>query len=298
MKLQRLNNKLFTLFTIILSGFVMKTTLATNALHSLQNKYLSCTEAGQGEALVLIHAFPTDKDLWQPQQQGLADYFNVVTLDLWGFGQSESPKPQGEAITMSEYADQINQMLDELHIKKAIIGGESMGGYIALAFLQKYPEKVSGLLLSNTQAIADTTEAKAKRESTAQEFLQHGTTPFIEGFLPKALSIDATTEQVNHIKEILLRQTPTAMASALRGMALREDLSAVLSKTQTPILIITSDKDAVISPQQSINMHALAKNSTLVTLEKAGHLSSWEHAELWNKAVVERFFRADKTLEQ
>lgn len=138
---------------------------------------------------------------------------------------------------MTEYADEVKQLLDQLHIQKAIIGGESMGGYIALAFLQKYPASVSG-------------------------FLQN----------------------------ILEAQPATAVASALRGMARREDTSDVLAATQLPVLIITGDQDAVILPQQSQNMHHLTKNSKLVTITHAAHLSSVEQPVVWNQAVIDMFY--------
>ena len=97
----------------------------TNALASspFTKKYISYSDFGQGEALVLIHPLPADKTVWLPQQEGLKQHFRVISLDLWGFGYSEGTS--GLAVTMDEYADQIAQLLDKLAIKKAIIAGES-----------------------------------------------------------------------------------------------------------------------------------------------------------------------------
>jgi pimeloyl-ACP methyl ester carboxylesterase len=173
-----------------------------------------------------------------------------------------------------------------LHIKKAVIAGESMGGYIALAFLQKYPESVSKLILSDTQAIADTPEAKEKREATARDVLKNGTQSFINGFMTKALSPTAPADTHNYLRTIVNVQSANAIASALRGMALRNDTTAVLEETNVPILIITGEDDTLISPLQSKNMHALAKNSKLVIIKHAGHLSSLEQPAQWNEAVV------------
>lgn len=137
--------------------------------YTADKKFISYTDMGKGEPLILIHAFPTDKRLWNPQQKVLKSYFRIITLDLWGFGQS-SPV-NSKAVTMIQYADEVKQLLDQLHIQKAIIGGESMGGYVALAFLEKYPNNVSGLVLSDTQSISDNKKTKIKRESAAQDVL-------------------------------------------------------------------------------------------------------------------------------
>lgn len=251
-------------------------------------RFISYTDVGNGNPLVLIHAFPTDERLWDPQREELKKYFRVITLDLWGFGKSASAN--GRAITMTEYADEVKKLLDELHIDKAIIGGESMGGYIALAFYEKYADSVDGLILSDTQSIADSEETKQKREATAIDVLEHGTEKLIESFMPKALTARAPEQTKRFLKNILKAQNSNAVASALRGMALRNDTSYLLQKSTLPILIITGEEDTLISPQQSENMHQAAKNSRLVVLSNAAHLSNLERADEWNKAVVEMFY--------
>jgi pimeloyl-ACP methyl ester carboxylesterase len=272
----------------------IKSILAFSALYTASavasvspSQAISYSDVGIGKPIILIHPFPADQTVWQSQKTELAKHFRVITLDLWGFG--KSPATHGQAIKMEEYADEVKQLLDKLHIQKAIIAGESMGGYITLAFLEKYPNQVEGLVLSNTQAIADTAETQAKRETTANDLLEHGTANFISGFLPKALSSLATQETKTFLLHIMETQTPEAMASALRGMALRKDTSSILSNTNLPVLIITSDQDMVIPPQQSTKMHELARNSKLVVLAHSGHLSNLEQPQQWNEAVVEYF---------
>lgn len=261
--------------------------MTRNAVYASTEPYISYTDSGKGETLVLIHAFPTDKTLWLPQQT-LTAHFRVITLDLWGFGKSEAV--DGRAITMTQYADEVARLLKALQIKQAIIGGESMGGYVALAFWKKYPQQVSGLLLSNTQAIADSAETKAKRETTAVDILQHGSEVFIKNFLANVLSDQASESTRSGLANLLKGQAPQAFASALRGMAVREDNSALLANSHDlPILIITSDQDKVISPQQSQAMHDLAKGSHLVVLQGVGHLSNLESPAQWNRAVLDYF---------
>lgn len=280
----------FTFLVILICGIIFlsfQTRVAfANSMQLNDKQFISYTDSGKGTPLVLIHAFPTDKTLWSSQEM-LSSYFRVITIDLWGFGKS-SPV-DGKAISMTDYADEVSQLLCQLHIKKAIIAGESMGGYVALAFLQKYSDQVSGLILSDTQSIADSPEMKAKREATAVDVLEHGTAQLIYDFIPKALSPTAPEEKIKFLKNILETQTPAAIASALRGMALRDDTSLILTNTTLPILIMTGDQDALISPQQSQNMHAMAKNSKLITITNAGHLSSVEQSDAWNQAVISMF---------
>lgn len=270
------------LFIISICLMTVPDAFAANLHSSVQY-----TDIGSGKPIVLIHAFPTDKRLWEAQQTGLKDHFRIITIDLQGFG--EAMQADGKAITMDDYAAQVKLMMEQLQLQQAVIGGESMGGYIALAFLQKYPSAVQGLILSNTQAIDDSPEMKQKREATAQDVLEHGTAKLLDGFMAKALSPDASSETKIYLRNIVDVQSATGIASALRGMALRQNSSNLLANTDTPILIITSDQDILISPEQSRDMHHLAKNSKLVTIQHAGHLSNLEQPTAWNQAVLDFF---------
>jgi pimeloyl-ACP methyl ester carboxylesterase len=252
-----------------------------------QSRYISYVEAGQGPPLILIHAFPTDKRLWSAQLEGLKNSFHVIAIDLLGFGQSIPV--DGKAIAMSDYADEVKGLIDQLRIPKAIIGGESMGGYIALSFFEKYPNAVLGLVLSDTQAIPDSDITKAKRETMARFVLEHGTAQLIADFMPKALTSEAPATTHQFLQNILESQPASAMASSLRGMALRKDYSNLLANTSLPILILAGDQDGLISPQQSEHMHQLAKNSKFKIIKQAAHLSSLEQPQQWNQAVTDMF---------
>jgi pimeloyl-ACP methyl ester carboxylesterase len=278
-------------------SFLRQTGLFILAFLSLLNPVISSAQAtfsysdqGHGKALILIHAFPTDKQLWLPQINGLSANFRVITLDLAGFGNAE--KTDGQVVTMNAYASQVKALMDKLHISKAIIGGESMGGYVALTFLKQYPEKVRALILSDTRSVADSEQTKIDREKSAQDVLANGSAKLIANFMPKALSPEADEVTRLSLQHILEQQSAEGIASALRGMAAREDTSSVLSATKLPVLIMTGDKDALISPQESRNMHALAKNSKLIEIKNAGHLASLEQPEQWNQAVIEMFDKA------
>jgi len=261
--------------------------------HPTPNKdgLISYVERGQGEPLVLIHAFPLDQRMWEPQKEALSKYFRVIAVDLYGFG--TSPKTNGKVVTMAEYADQVKKLLDYLQIKKAIIGGESMGGYVTLAFLAKYPHSASGAILANTQSIPDSAETKVKREEAINEVLQNGTPKYVASFMPKIFTDTVSPQISDFIKKIAEQQSPLGIVSALRGMMMRENTSSILPTLNIPILIITGDQDQIISPRQSEYMHSLAKYSKLIVIQKAGHLSNLEQAARWNAAVTDRFYKPE-----
>lgn len=282
------------IFTAILSILMVFSSAHARTFQTADNRFISYTDIGHGKPLVLIHAFPTDQRLFELARKELEDIFHdsyifrVISIDLWGFGQSTATN--GQAVTMQQYADEVNELLDYLEIKSTLIGGESMGGYVALAFLDKFPEKVQGLILSGTQSIADNEETKAKREAIAKDVIEHGTENFINDFASQALSADAPQKTKLFLKHILEKQDKMALASALRGMALREDTSKLLANTSIPVLILAGEKDAVISTEQSQNMHALAKKSRLVIIPNAGHLVSLEQPYKWIWTVVDMFY--------
>lgn len=273
--------------TLLVALFIQIPSALASASNSKQTGYISYSDVGQGQPLVLIHAFPVDKRLWKPQQEGLASHFRIITLDLWGFG--DSGVAQNQIATMDEYADEVKQLLDNLHIKQAIIGGESMGGYISLAFLKHYPERVKGLVLSDTNSISLTQQQKDKYNKTADDMLANGSSAFIQDFLPKAVSNAAPQQIKTYLLTIMNEQTPAGMAAAFRGIADRQNTSKELSGAKFPILIITGDADQVLPPQQSYDMHDLAKDSRLIVITGAGHLSSLEKPEQWNQAVIDMF---------
>lgn len=279
---------MFSLKNLLLAIFLFL------AVHqAFANPPLSYTDTGgKGTPLVLVHAWPTDLRLWEPQQEGLKAHFRVISVDLWGFGHS-APLPKN-VYTMTDYADEIKQLLDQLHIEKAIIGGESMGGYVALSFLKKYPQHTMGLVLSNTRATSDTADDKAKREKLAAAVID-GKADLIRDFLPRLFwHVDAATQE--KVALIMRQQSSAAIAASLLGIAYREDLTALLSETALPILIIAGDKDAVIDPQESRFMHKLAKNSRLIILENTGHLANLENSNRWNQAVITEFAINSKKL--
>jgi len=152
-----------------------------------------------------------------------------------------------------------------------------------------YPERVKGLVLSDTNSISLTETEKAKYYKTADDILTNGSNAFIQNFLPKAVSKDASQQIRDYLLTIMNEQPPAVMSAAFRGIADRSNTSNVLSEAKLPILIITGEEDQVLPPQQSYDMHELAKDSRLIVIPGAGHLSNLEKPEIWNQAVIDMF---------
>lgn len=242
-------------------------------------------EAGHGRALVLIHGFPLDHTLWQPQLEGLGDVAWVIVPDLRGFG--GSPQAEG-TVTMEDHARDVKELLDGLGIEKAVVGGLSMGGYVALAFAELFPEALDGLILCNTRSVADSEAAKRMREITALKALQ-GELPGVVGPMVHTLlsthSRQAHPELAPLTLDMMARQSPEGVAASSRGMALRPDRTALLQTIKVPTLVITGSDDTLISPNESRDMAAQLPDRELVVIPGVGHLSCQEDPQAFNAAV-------------
>jgi pimeloyl-ACP methyl ester carboxylesterase len=143
-------------------------------------------ERGQGVPLVLIHGFPLNRMIWEAQWEGLGNRAHVIAPDLRGFGESEMVRG---TIEIATYADDVREFLDAMGIvRRAIIVGHSMGGYVAMAYQRRYPDHVEGLVLIATKSTADTIDGKAGRDRNIALANEKGSAAIAEGMLPKLFS--------------------------------------------------------------------------------------------------------------
>lgn len=248
---------------------------------------LHYTEAGEGVPLVLIHGFPLDHALWQPQLEGLSRVARMVAPDLRGFG--KSPQASG-VVSMEDHAGDVVELLDRLNIGEAVVCGLSMGGYVALAIAELFPRVVKGLILCNTRSVADDGPARRMREITALRALEGGTAEMVPGMVTKLLgphSAKAVSRSINLVSDMLLRQPATGWAASSRGMAERPDRTPLLSNLRIPALVITGRDDALIPPAESETMTAHLPKGRLVVIPRVGHLTNLEAPEAFNRVVKE-----------
>lgn len=238
-------------------------------------------EKGQGEPLVLLHGFPLDGSMWEEQLDGLADRFRVISPDLRGCGKSEAT----ERTSMDEMADDVAALFARLGVKQAIVGGFSMGGYVAFALLRRHPGLVRGLILSNTKAEPDTEEGKAGRAKMAQAIRDQGASAAEAAMTPKLLSPGAPEELRRRLQRTMLAQRPEGLAACVLAMADRPDATGQLGSIRIPTLVIGSDGDSIIPFAVSEATADAIPGAALRRIEDAGHAANAERPQEWNAAV-------------
>jgi len=242
-------------------------------------------DVGNGIPLLMIHGFPLDRTVWRSQIEGLQSVARVIAPDLRGFGHSgDAP----ETMPMDEYAADLKALLDALSLAQAVVCGLSMGGYIALAFLARFPGAVKALILANTRAAADGDQAREARFASARKAYDDGVPSIAEALLPKMLTeatLDHRPTLRTYVYAMMTRQPPGGVAAALRGMAARPDRSEWIKSINIPTLIIAGSADTLIPPAESETMARAIAGSKLIVIPDAAHLSNIENPEAFNAAV-------------
>ena len=247
------------------------------------------SQAGAGEpALVLLHAFPLHAGMWEPQMDELSSGRLVVAPDLLGFGGSDAPESMYR-YTMAGFADLVAGVLDHLGLERVVLGGLSMGGYVALAFLRQYAERVSALILADTRAAADTSLVFDRRTDQQDQVARIGTTALIETLLDGLLSEGTKADRLDLVEHVrrLMDNRPAGFIGALDAMKHRPDATGELGSIPVPTLLIVGEDDALSPPEVAQDMHERIKGSQLVVLPRAGHLSNLEAPAEFNDAVAD-----------
>jgi 3-oxoadipate enol-lactonase len=225
---------------------------------------------GKGIPLVLLHGYPLDHAIWEPVIPLLEKDFDLIMPDLRGFGESDAP---GESYRMADLAGDIAALLDALHIEKAAVAGHSMGGYVALEFTYSHADRLIGLGLVSSQALADTPEKKAARYQEADYILAHGVREVAEGMSVKLTAIPGLQAW---LKALILRQRPKGLAGALRAMADRPDSSALLSGTELPLVLIHGVADGLIPVERARSLKTALPRAFLAEIPDTGHMPMME----------------------
>lgn len=243
---------------------------------------LAFDERGTGTPLLLLHAFPFSREMFRLQLEALSAYARVVTMDIRGFGESTGTV---DPLEMSRIARDAFALLSHLGIGGALVGGVSMGGYAAMAMVREDASRVRGLLLADTQALADDAEGKQRREQTAQTVLRGGIGTLATSMPEKLLAPAAPASLRAEVERMIRGIRAETAAAASRGMGLRPDSRELLARFHGPALILVGEKDVPTPPERARQMHELLHGSTLVTLPGAGHLANLEQPVAFNRTV-------------
>ena len=237
---------------------------------------------------VLLHAFPIGANLWEPQMRSIPEGWRLITPDLRGFGGS-TEMDSVSAISMSDYAADLIDLLDELGIERLVLGGASMGGYATMAFLQSAGDRVDGLVLANTRATADSPEARANRRNMLALVDREGPAGVARDMMPKLLG--KTTHETNpeveaFVRRLIKQQSPVAIRGAIHRMMHRPDSTALLAQVKIPTLVIAGEEDELIPIAEARAIAEAVTGATLVVIPRAGHLSNLEQPEAFNHALT------------
>ncbi len=244
-------------------------------------------DEGEGAPVVLLHGFPFDRSMWRAQSEALAGEFRVVAPDLRGLG--ETPAGGGD-VTMTAMAEDVAALLDELSLKSVVLGGLSMGGYVAFEFVRLFPGRVRALVLADTRPQSETEEGRRTREETAERILKEGMTSVVDEMLPRLLTADTRGRSpgvVERLRAMILGTDPGGAAAALRAMAVRRDQAGLLPEITAPTLVVVGAEDPVTPPADAEAMAANIKGARLRIIEGASHLSNVERPGEFNRALVD-----------
>ena len=243
------------------------------------------TDAGSGDTLVFLHGFCESKQVWEefikPLQQ-----FRIITLDLPGHGDNTA---YSGPYTMESLAEDVKQRLDELGVKECLLVGHSMGGYVSMAFAEKYGHMLRGLCLFHSSALPDTEEKKESRTKSIDFVERHGVTNFVNPLI-QPLFYEGNRErlkpEIEMMKEIGRRTPQAAVVSALTAMRDRPDRTHVLKEAKYPVLFIFGKDDTAVPLDKALEQCHLPDYGTALFLGKTGHMGMFERRAETRKALV------------
>lgn len=235
--------------------------------------------------LVLIHGFPLNAGMWEPQLSLSGLGWRVVVPTLRGFdGGTADPLVS----SMDDFAADIIDLLDAVGIEEAVVGGLSMGGYVAFAMHRLAPRYFGGLILADTRAEADTPESGAARLRMMELAAAEGPGAIAAEMMPRLLG-DTTRRTRPAIEEavrsMIVSNSSTAIAAALGAIMRRLDSTPLLSSIRCPTLVIAGEEDTLTPPALSQGLHEAIGGSTLSLVPEAGHLANLEQPDAFNRAV-------------
>lgn len=254
------------------------TTVSGTRLHYL--------DAGTGDPpVVLLHAFPVNAGMWEDQIVALAPRWRVVAPDLPGFGQSP---PSAADATIDGWGDLVAELVRSLGLGSVVVGGLSMGGYVAFSLLRRHPSLVAGLVLADTRAATDTPEVLQRRTDQQQKIADGKVNEVIEAMVESLLSEQTHAERpevVERARALMSSTPPETIVAGLEAMKHRADATGELARIDVPVLVLVGEDDGPSPPSVAREMAEAVADARLEVLPGAGHLSNLEAPVEFNRAV-------------
>jgi pimeloyl-ACP methyl ester carboxylesterase len=236
--------------------------------------------------LVLLHAFPLNARMWEGQLPLANGGWRVIAPHFRGLDAGAGDPP---TMSIDDYAGDVIDLLDALHVDQAVIGGLSMGGYAAFAVLRHAARYVQGLILADTRAEADTPEGLDARRKMLDLVQSKGPAAVAEEMIPKLLGETTRRSRagvIDQVRSLVLSNSSEAIAGSVRALMSRPDSTPLLPTIHVPTLILVGAEDTVTPPALSEKMHNAIAGSELTVIPEAGHLTNLERPNLFNAALA------------
>lgn len=266
---------------------------ATEKFIEIDGRPLFYRITGAGKPVVLLHGFAEDGTIWQHQTEALQDHYRLIVPDLPGSGRSGI----SQDMSMEGLAASLKQILDdEMQGQEPLVMiGHSMGGYVTLAFAEKYPEQLAGIGLLHSTAYADSEEKKATRQKGIEFMLQHDAALFIQQTTPNMFSAAFKQENPEVVAEIIERYSSFSTESLVqyyKSMMDRPDRTNILVKSTYPVLFVAGEYDTAIPVEHIMQQSYLPSLSYINLLKHSGHMGMLEERDRTNEILLE--FCADR----
>ncbi len=228
-----------------------------------------------GKAVVLLHGFLQSLDVWSSYVLTYLHDMRVITIDLPGHGQTES---FSEVHSMDFMARIVKRVLEEVGVDQCVMVGHSMGGYVALAFAEKYPYTLRGLGLINSHALSDSEQHHASRQAVCEQ-VKENRASYIVNFVPSLFDESnrtALSQDIKDLQEQCLETRTEAIIAAQKGMMARPSRIPVLQQLEIPVLFIYGKNDNRIPLEIAISQAMLPHHSEILLLDHVGHMAFME----------------------
>ncbi len=236
---------------------------------------------GEGNPVVFLHGYLENLKMWKDFAEELSHDYKIILIDLPGHGRSKS---FGKVHTMELMAQKVNEVLEQLQIDKVVMIGHSMGGYVTLAFVELFPEKVKTFVLQNSSSLPDSEEKKEQRVK-AIEAAHKNLDTLIKMSVPSLFAeknLDNLKEEIEFAKKLARETSLEGVEAALRGMRERSDRTVVLENYKGNIGVIIGKYDKAVNPQELREILPEKENIIVKELD-TGHMS---HLEAPNETLA------------
>jgi 3-oxoadipate enol-lactonase len=237
-------------------------------------------------AIIFIHGFPFNKSMWHYQVAAFKDNYRLISYDVRGHGKTDTGT---EDFTIDLFTKDLIALMDELELEQVTLCGLSMGGYIALDAMEKHPERISALILCDTQCTAETPEAYEKKMQAIENIKVNRKGQFADEsiknlFAPESYNTKQT--EIAHVFEMIMDTNTEALCKTLEALATRNSTCEKLSEIEVPVLILVGKEDRVTPPAASRLMNGKISGSEMLTIVHAGHVANMENPEAFNEALI------------